>query len=151
MIASLATMVAFGAGVFIANGDKLLPDQRLFLNTSGCPSNISTTESPITLTDWHPINWKDNDDSVVIQILSISYIWYTAMGFLITVVLGLIFSFLTSFLVERESKLDYDLFSPPMYKFWRAIFRENIDSIVEPEDDDEPIVFTTTSKSSSVS
>ena len=160
MILSLVFMVVFGAGVFYGNGESLLPDQKLFLTTAGCNSSSNSTTASIfmELSQWRS-DWKEEDNSILIQALSVSYIWYTAMGVVFTVLFGLIFSFIVSCFedAERKKKIDYDLFSPPMYKFWRFIFPNSVNALVEPDDDDDDLIVfnylsnTTSSKNTSVS
>ncbi|CAG7720861.1 unnamed protein product, partial [Allacma fusca] len=68
-------MLTFSFGVYIANNEKLLPDQRLELTTDRCPefsNGTETTESSLYLMS--SVDWKDKEDSVLIQILSVSYL-----------------------------------------------------------------------------
>lgn len=41
-----------------------------------------------------------------------SYLWYSAIGCLVTVFVGIVVSFATGF--QNPSELDYDLLSPPI-------------------------------------
>lgn len=68
--------------------------------------------------------WKINfkfffRESQVFVLFRISYIWYSAIGFFITIVLGILGSFATGFEDPRE--VDGDLLSPPIRNFLHAL------------------------------
>lgn len=82
-------MLLLGVGSIIAGDRGDLPDQKLPLSTSGCYG----LEPNVTFTSLIAADsWKDGNDSTLIKILSISYVWYPGIGCLSTIFFGIIFS-----------------------------------------------------------
>ncbi|ODM98794.1 Sodium-coupled monocarboxylate transporter 2, partial [Orchesella cincta] len=95
-----------------------LPDQKLPLSVTGCPDRTN-----VSLNDFHSnflessksqAEWKNNDDSSLIQFLSISYMWYSAMGCVLAVILGLLLSLLFKFLGDEAPRVPSKCLSPPV-------------------------------------
>ncbi|CAG7716897.1 unnamed protein product [Allacma fusca] len=156
MVSTLVVMLTFSVGVYIANNDKLLPDQKLELTTDRCPefsNGTETTESSMYLMS--SMDWKDNGDSVLIQILSVSYLWYPAMGTVLTVLIGIIASFYFSLWEDAEEKkfISSDLLSPPLYALWKRLFPKSMSRLVQSDEDLEIVNYfssTVSSKNTSV-
>jgi hypothetical protein len=128
-------MIVFLIGNNIRSSD--LPDQRLPLSTDGCLDFNATTEFKMsddfvfykasTSTDW-----KDNDDSLLIRVLSMSYMWYSGLGCSLTVFLGLLFSLGFHYVDKGERKLiDRRCISPPILKLLEKFCPDHISKWVD--------------------
>lgn len=65
--------------------------------------------------------WKDRDDNALTQIFSISPLWFPALGNVLSIVIGVVISFLVTKLWKRQSnirKIESRLIIPVMLKLW---------------------------------
>ena len=116
LLVSIALMVTFIVGYRTAAGNKSLPDQRLPLSVASC-SNETTSNSTI----WtNGSNWKDRDDSALIQLLSVSYMWHQPIGTILSVILGLAFSVGFNF-IDGIQKVNPLHISPPILRLWKRL------------------------------
>ncbi|XP_063913872.1 sodium-coupled monocarboxylate transporter 2-like isoform X2 [Zophobas morio] len=98
---ALITLMCIGQQVAIANDS--LTEQTKYISTNNC-SCFNTTELKA------PPEPKD----AVFFLFRVSYIWYSGLGFLITIILGLVVSFV--FGAQSPHDLDWKLLSPPIRK-----------------------------------
>lgn len=127
MISAFIIMITFIIGNLSADG---LPDQRLFLDTSGCELENNTTTTSSILT-----NWKDKEYSGMTKLLSVSYMWYSAMGCVLCVFFGLIFSIIINCLEKEPRKLvNSKCISPPILTLLNKLFPIHIRNWVDQSD-----------------
>ncbi|KAJ6648014.1 Sodium-coupled monocarboxylate transporter 1, partial [Pseudolycoriella hygida] len=105
----------FGLGSIIAGIQNILPNQRLNLTLEGCVCSNGIEEQYcrdfpdneyLKLPD--NSHWKDNDDSVLVRMLTISYIWQPGVGTISTIVFGIFFSALVFGESTMQNWIDYD-------------------------------------------
>lgn len=111
-----------------------LPDQKLPLYTTGCESNNHTTDS---ITNFNIDNtnfikaktdWKNSDDSFGIKVLSISYMWYSGVGCVLSVCLGILCSLVFNLIDEyrntsrSKTQIPSNCISPPILKLLQKFF-----------------------------
>ena len=124
MLTTFVVMICLIVGNTVASNRAQLPNQRLVLNTYGCDGSNETTSSSTMesfVITTHP-NWKDQDDSFLIQLLSISYMWYSGIGCICTVFFGIIYSYLFQVLGkndELDQRVPSQCISPPVLRFWK--------------------------------
>jgi len=131
-----------------------LPDQKLALFTTGCPANSTTDDlhhqtlfSSISQTEW-----KNNEDSSLIQFLSISYMWYSAMGCILAIVLGLLFSLIFKFILGDDSpRVPYLCISPPVLNLLLRYFPTQMEKWIDLTDKVEQQRKDSSSKSDTIS
>ncbi|CAH1113734.1 unnamed protein product [Psylliodes chrysocephalus] len=100
----LITFMCIGQQVAIASGN--LEEQMKPMGTNNC--------SCITMTREAPEDIVSNKDSVFV-LYRVSYIWYSGIGCVITIVLGLVISFITG--TTNLSDVENVYISPPILKF----------------------------------
>ncbi|KAG4077554.1 hypothetical protein HA402_002981 [Bradysia odoriphaga] len=124
MITTFILMITFIIGNLLAEG---LPDQRLTLDTSGCPAQNVTMISVISST-----SWKDVEYSGITKLLSVSYMWYSAMGCVLCVFFGLVFSLVISYWDKGSRKLvNPKCISPPIMTLLNKWFPKHIQQWVD--------------------
>jgi Na+/proline symporter len=135
MFLSMFLMLLFVVGNQIASSQNLLTDQRLSLRTDGCSAweNETTTEYSPLFSSFVSADWKDKDDSALIQFLSISYLWYTSMGVVLTLFLGLTISFVVRSYsqMERSVRVKRGCLTPPAVWMWEKFAPQLFESWVE--------------------
>lgn len=132
MIASFTLMITFVVGNLSADG---LPDQRLFLNTSSCDLKNSTTATTTWTTTITSTSWKDEGYSGLTNLLSVSYMWYSAMGCVLCVFFGLIFSIAINYWDKGQRKLVHGkCISPPILQLLNKMFPNHIQRWVDQSD-----------------
>ncbi|KZC04500.1 PREDICTED: sodium-coupled monocarboxylate transporter 1-like [Dufourea novaeangliae] len=94
--------IGLGAQVAILNGHLHLDSRPVSIDA--CPCIINTT----AIIESHSTD--DSDD--VASIYKISYLWYSAIGCILTVLVGVVVSYVTGF--QDPADLDHDLLSPPI-------------------------------------
>lgn len=126
MIAAFLIMITYVIGNLSADG---LPDQRLFLNTTSCElDDITTTTISST-------SWKDVEYSGMTNLLSASYMWYSAMGCVLCVFFGMIFSIAINYWDKTPRKLVHaKCISPPIMKLLDRMFPKHIRQWVDQSD-----------------
>lgn len=134
MILAFIIMIAY---VILTNiFSTFLPNQKLAVSTDQCPKETQDLYANSTIADW---NWKAEaaDDSFFIKTLSVSYMWYSAAGIILSIGLGLVFSILVN-LVEGKPRLRISsrLLSPPVASFYFKYFPNHIQQWVEYKLDD---------------
>lgn len=127
-----------GIGNILEDRNGKVPNQRLELSVRGCECTSDTSDAIGTCSDlagdWvnstynHATDWKElsHDDSFVLKIWSVSYIWQPCIGCLSTVIFGLICSGIV-IAINRKSieKVHKNLLSKPWLRFWEKIFGED--------------------------
>lgn len=98
--------IGLGAQIAVFNGQIHLDSKPV--STAACPC-ISNTTTTVPI---HP----DNDDNEAFFIYKISYLWYSAIGCILTMLVGILVSFATGF--QNPAALDHDLLSPPIASFF---------------------------------
>ncbi|XP_046741740.1 putative sodium-dependent multivitamin transporter isoform X2 [Diprion similis] len=111
------TLVALIFCLWIGFGQPRPSAPRLSTTDAGCNANYTgilnaTTEAPTTLATW--TNATTEDDSVsYFYLYRISHMWYSAIGFLVTFLVGLLVSNVGRIVMKEEQpELDPDLFIP---------------------------------------
>ncbi|CAG9823599.1 unnamed protein product [Phaedon cochleariae] len=100
----LITLMCIGQQVAIASGS--FEEESKFTSIEKCKCfNITQVVQKEIIPDTEPIFF----------LYRISYIWYSGIGFLVTVILGLIGSFVTG--ANKTSDVDDNLLSPPVKEF----------------------------------
>lgn len=131
MVASFILMITFIVGNLSAEG---LPDQRLFLDNSGCELENSTTTTTWTSTITST-SWKDEEYSGITKLLSVSYMWYSGMGCVLCVFFGLIFSVAINYWDKSPRKLVHgNCISPPILQLLNKLFPNHIQRWVDQSD-----------------
>lgn len=133
MIATFVLMIVYIIGNLSADG---LPDQRLFLNTSSCElENSTTTTTWYATTSITSTSWKDEEYSGMTKLLSVSYMWYSAMGCVLCVFFGLIFSIAINYCDKGPRKLVHGkCISPPILKLLNKLLPNHIQHWVDQSD-----------------
>lgn len=112
-----------------------LPDQRLPLSSecSNQDTNVTTImPDAVNMRSTGSDDWKHGDDSFYIQLLSISYMWYSAAGCILSVFLGLVCSMFVR-LVEGNTtkKVPAEYLSPPILNLYVRLFPNHIRNWVD--------------------
>ncbi|XP_066602040.1 sodium-coupled monocarboxylate transporter 1 isoform X2 [Prorops nasuta] len=102
----LVLWIGLGAQIAVLNGQISLDTKPVSID--GCPC-VNSTAAPSTQYVEPP-----EEVSVIYQI---SYLWYSAIGCILTIVIGLAVSFFTGF--QDPAELDQDLLSPYVSSFFR--------------------------------
>lgn len=102
----LITIMCIGQQIAIASDVLVETTKNTTIDQCFCMNNTQNHSSVIT---------KDNSSSEVFYLFRISYIWFSALGMLTTVIVGLIVSFITT--PENPGNIDWDLLSPPIRKY----------------------------------
>jgi len=125
MLCTFAFMgfLGFGSRSYATKG--FLPDQRLSLDLSECPNtNVTSPTTP-------PVYWKDREYSGLATFYSISDLWYPAIGCIMVVFLGLLFSFIVAaFSKEKPNRMQARLFVPLVLRMWVFFFPGEMERLV---------------------
>ncbi|KAG4068534.1 hypothetical protein HA402_004875 [Bradysia odoriphaga] len=143
MFVSILFSGFIGLGNIIAGIQDLLPNQRLNLTVQGCTCSNGVEEQfcrdfpdnqYLDLAD--NSHWKENDDSVLIRMFSISYIWQPGVGTLSTIVFGIFFSALVILIDKsKRKKVHAKLLSKPFIRLWNKIFgKSRMDNWIDYDD-----------------
>ncbi|XP_043665305.1 sodium-coupled monocarboxylate transporter 1 isoform X3 [Vespula pensylvanica] len=108
---TIVLWIGLGAQIAIINGQIRLESK--LVSTEGCTCLNDTIPTTIASTDL-PEGSKDFEISSVYRT---SYLWYSAIGCILTMVVGFVVSLFTG--LQNPAELDQDLLSPPI----AAIFR----------------------------
>ncbi|XP_037974048.2 sodium-coupled monocarboxylate transporter 1 isoform X1 [Plutella xylostella] len=98
-VVGLALVVAAGGGAQLAH----LPLHHLETSVEGCPASYNLTAS---------FQLTENEDQAVFWLFRVSYLWYSALGCLATILTGLLVSVATG--VRDPTSVPIDLISPPV-------------------------------------
>ncbi|XP_043259272.1 sodium-coupled monocarboxylate transporter 1-like [Colletes gigas] len=108
-IVSLIIVIWIGIGTQVAVfGGRVHSDSKP-LSIDACPCIANTTN----LTTDHLVE----EDDEISSIYKISYLWYSAIGCILTLLVGVVISFATGF--QKPADLDPDLLSPPIASLFR--------------------------------
>lgn len=105
-ITSLAVVLWIGLGAQVAVLNGQIHQESKPVSTDNCPCFDNSTA---------PIALEDGDQ--VSSVYKISYLWYSAIGCLLTMIVGTAVSFVTGF--QDTADLDQDLLSPPIAALFR--------------------------------
>lgn len=132
MIGSFAIMITY---VILNNVySSELPDQKLHLSTAGCMPN-QTNSLPFAFEVKAQTDWKNVDDSFGIRFLSISYMWYSGMGCVLAVILGLISSQIVETTgYEPRKRIQQNCLCPPILRLLTKYFPQHLNKFVELSD-----------------
>ena len=134
-MAGLMVSVVFSS--FLGIGSVIekssMPSQALPLDASGesCAYDVPAGPPPTACS-----NWKDCYDSGLLKFFSVSYMWQPAIGCLVTVVFGMLFSFAyrkyrgPGALQPVKSKL----IIPVMLTLWMKLCPKALNSVVSFDD-----------------
>ena len=151
MLCTFAFMgfLGFGSRSYATKGR--LPNQRLFLDVSGCPNKTVAGTTPMpesstystgffeTSTVGLPdiVHWKDKEYSGLATFFSLSDLWYPAVGCIMVVFLGLLFSLIiTLFSKEKPKPIKSRLFIPLILKMWVYICPNQMSKLVDFDEDE---------------
>lgn len=101
----LITTMCIGQQIAIASDALVEPEKNTSIAECPCINNRTQNYS----------SPNDNSSAEVFILFRISYIWFSALGMLTTVIVGLIVSLITT--PEKPGDIDWDLLSPPIRKY----------------------------------
>ncbi|XP_017758967.1 PREDICTED: sodium-coupled monocarboxylate transporter 1-like [Eufriesea mexicana] len=93
--------IGLGAQIAVLNGQIYLDSKPVSVNACSCINTTAIT-----------INHSNGNDNETFSIYKISYLWYSAIGCILTMLIGVVVSFFTGF--QNPADLDPDLLSPPI-------------------------------------
>lgn len=108
-VTSLALVLWIGLGTQITSSLGYLVPVKKEISIDGCSCLNNTITPPI----------PDLNDDEVFGLYKISYMWYSAIGFVGTVAIGLFVSIITK--PQDPCRLDMDLISPPIQTFLESL------------------------------
>nr|CAD7446750.1 unnamed protein product [Timema bartmani] len=146
--AALVMWIGLGTQVAVARGlMELIPKNS---TVEGCScNNNSTALGKFNLVKEAAKTFRivldeteepDLEEPEVFGLYKISYLWYSAIGFMVTVILGIIVSFLTK--PQDPCSLDPRLQSPPVRRLLRALpnsWKEKLRLPIEDKDVPKPL------------
>ncbi|XP_021935014.1 sodium-coupled monocarboxylate transporter 1-like isoform X2 [Zootermopsis nevadensis] len=114
--AAIATglVVWIGIGTQIALASGVIVYEEKFTTVSGCACENVTEVPYTTLPDV-----QIQETRWWLELYKLSYLWYSLLGFLTTIIVGLVFSILTGSL--DSCHLDEDLMSPPVKRLLESL------------------------------
>ena len=133
-------IVSFGWMSFLGIGSTLkkneLPSQVLALTAffnSTIDFQDQTSNEPLMC---RGENWKDCDYPVLIQIFSMSYMWYPAVGCMVAIIFGMFFSFCNRFYRGPNyfTPVPSKLIIPLLLQLWQRLFPRSIYKVVSFSD-----------------
>lgn len=114
-----------------------MPNQKLPVSIEGC-NNETQKSYLVAFIDESQMfgrtnkDWKDSDDSTYIQFLSVSYMWYSAAGTILSVLLGLICSIIVTVICGKPNvRVSYKCLSPPLARFYQRYLPQHIQRWVD--------------------
>lgn len=107
-VTSLVVILWIGLGAQIAALNGRIHLDGKIVSVDACPCIVNATVLTPTI---------DNVDDDVSPVYKISYLWYSAIGCILTVLVGVVVSFFTGF--QNPADLDHDLLSPPVASLFR--------------------------------
>lgn len=109
-VTSMVLIVWMGIGqqIAIASGNFHDTPKETSIDQCPCLNSTSLTPDAIVYEDSH-------HPPEVFFLYRVSFLWYSAIGFLVTIIIGMIVSYLTGF--EDPHDVDTDLISPVVYEF----------------------------------
>lgn len=127
VIASLT--IGLALSFWIGFGTPKPPIPLLPLETSGCPATASSHITELFTSTMFAATAKAEEETHYFYLYRISYMWYAAIGFLVTFILGIVFSWIFEKLKwdqndalytdETRTQIKCDLFVPPIAKCMR--------------------------------
>ncbi|KOC64351.1 Sodium-coupled monocarboxylate transporter 1 [Habropoda laboriosa] len=117
-ITSLVIILWIGLGAQVAafNGQIHLDSKPVSINACPC---INTTD----ITTSHLDSIHDEASSIY----KISYLWYSAIGCILTMLVGVVVSFFTGF--QNPADLDQDLLSPPIASLFHIQTKPHVNNV----------------------
>ncbi|XP_050664342.1 sodium-coupled monocarboxylate transporter 1-like [Leptidea sinapis] len=104
----LLVVVAAGGGAQVAQ----LPLPRLPASIDSCPASYNLTSDISAIS-------RENHDEAVFWLFRISYLWYSGLGCLVTLVVGMLVSVITG--VTDPAQVPIDMISPPVISFLNSL------------------------------
>ncbi|XP_011501299.1 PREDICTED: putative sodium-dependent multivitamin transporter isoform X2 [Ceratosolen solmsi marchali] len=106
--------------LWIAFGQPKPRSQPLPVSVEGCNTTFSMYSSLNSSLSAKESVILPSNDSSYFYLYRISYIWYSAIGFMITIIIGIVTSYISRLLYNNHNdRLDPDLFFPIVAKFIR--------------------------------
>lgn len=139
LVPSVALTLFIGVGSILAGNDSKLPNQKLPFGNDGCYLNgtLTTEAAATTLARFTTTssNWKDQEYSSIINVLSLSYMWQGIVPVFCTIIFGLIFSLIVR-RFRKFPKFSSAFMSQPILKLWIFLRgRDNLRHLIEFEDE----------------
>lgn len=130
MAMALITVMCIGQQMSIANGDFQQEVKQTSIEHCPCMQN-NTMDSFVSAS-------TENFTNELVNVLyRISYIWYSAIGFLTTITLGMLGSFVTGF--ENPGNVNTDLLSPPIRNFFLQRYKKAVLNIPLKQSNDNNV------------
>ncbi|XP_034236570.1 sodium-coupled monocarboxylate transporter 1-like [Thrips palmi] len=114
-VTALALVLWIGLGAQVAIANNALDADLAPTSTAGCPCTVNATASPGHLMSLVTAASQDDCHDSVFVLYRLSYLWYTMLGTVVTVVVGMAVSALTTF--QDPCALHPDLLAPPVRNF----------------------------------
>lgn len=119
VIAGIIASLAFLLWIAYGQPRPLIP--KLPLSIDGCDIDALKNLTLSTLQSTETLSSQNGDDSSYFYLYRISYMWYGPLGFLITVIVGLLVSNVIQHVFKQpQSELDPNLFFPIIARRMRA-------------------------------
>ncbi len=132
LLFSFSTMIAYIIGINLNEIKAQLPNQRLPISTMGCDDNAKNNTASNFIPASNHDDWKtDSEYSSLVQLLSFSFIWYSLMGAVLAVVIGLGISFLTIKSEKSRKLIDKRCICPPILKMLEILCPSHIKKWVD--------------------
>jgi hypothetical protein len=120
-------MISYIIGINLNEIKAQLPNQRLPVSTTGCDNNTASNFIPSNHDDWK----TEREYSSLVQLLSFSFIWYSLMGAVLAVVIGMGISFLTIKSEKSRKLIDKRCICPPILKMLEILCPSHIKKWVD--------------------
>lgn len=114
---ALITLMCIGQQISISDGSY--NEKIKFTTIQGCENNSTNIISSFN------VEYEEEIEDVGFFLYRVSYIWYSALGCLITVFVGMLGSYVTGF---ENPSVKKSLLSPPVRSFLNSSKEENVES-----------------------
>ncbi|KAK3933297.1 Sodium-coupled monocarboxylate transporter 1 [Frankliniella fusca] len=116
---AIALVLWIGLGAQVAIANNALDSDAAPTSTAGCPCANATAANTGHLMSLVTAAGPGEQEDRVFALYRLSYLWYTMLGTVVTVVVGMVVSALTS--PQDPCSLHPDLLAPPVRKFLAAL------------------------------